>query len=552
MKKLISSDINDIIEFIKDSARAYHLREKPLNNTLELVKNVIPIVVDKNQAPVEVQVYRRSISRGKIRFIVKHEKIDFASEFSKVLENINIEKDVEGPDAQDYINDLILSSHYKDIQYKHRNGKNIVTISVSNITNSALYSTISAFAFAIVLGIICKTLFVQETIDALTAYVFNPVSTMFLNALSMAAYPLIFVTIALCIANIGTVASFGKIGGSSVKVYLASFGCIAFVCLFFSIILHIGDPSLSGAVSSLPTDGYDHVATNKKFIDVIIEIVPSNIISPFLDGSVLSVLFMGILFGIVLSILKDKVPMFLKLIEEINKIFLKIVEVVILFLPLAIICNVTKLILGIPIESLYSVLQWIFEMLVITVVVFIIYGIGIVLFARVNPIQFFKKSLSTWLTANAIGSSTVSMPKGMEACKDCGVDPKVYSITMPLGTSLNKNGSVISNIVTAIFMCNIFSVDIDPTIIVTLTVMVLIFSVAAPAVNGGGIICMSAIYAQLGIPAAAIGLYIVINPIVDLMVTGTNVLGNIFASVIVAARQKMFNKKIYLKDKDEK
>lgn len=167
------------------------------------------------------------------------------------------------------------------------------------------------------------------------------------------------------------------------------------------------------------------------------------------------------------------------------------------------------------------------------------------MFAQVNPIHFFKKSISVWLTANAIGSSTAAMPKGMEACRDCGINSKIYSITMPLGTSLNKNGSAISEIVTTIFMCYIFQINIDPTLIGTLVVMDLVFNVAAPAVNGGGIICMSAIFAQLGIPSAAVGFYIVINPIVDLIVTGTNVMGNIFASFIVATKHKMLNKMTY-------
>ena len=144
------------------------------------------------------------------------------------------------------------------------------------------------------------------------------------------------------------------------------------------------------------------------------------------------------------------------------------------------------------------------------------------------------------------------MPKGMEACRDCGVDTKIYSITMPLGTSLNKNGSAISEIVTTIFMCYIVGINIDPTLIGTLIFMDLVFNIAAPAVNGGGIICMSAIFAQLGVPSAAIGLYIVINPIVDLIVTGTNVLGNIFASLLVAAKNNMLNKKTYSSEPQEK
>ena len=394
MKKLISKDIDEILNFIETSAKYYHLHEKPINNTLQLVKNVIPIVIKRNQAPVEVQVYRRSLSQGKIRFIVEHEEIDFASEFSKVLENIDVEKNVDGPEAQQYINDLILNSYSKEIQYKHKNGKNIVTFTISNIKNTALYKTFCAFGVAIILGIVCKAFFAETTVDALSTYVFNPVSSMFLSALTMAAAPLIFVTVALCITNIGSTGVFGKIGASSLKVYIITFACIAATSMFVSIFSHIGDPSLASAIDSLPTNGYDQVNSSKKLIDVIVEIVPNNIISPFLDGSILSVLFMGILFGIVLAALKDKVPTFVKLIEEINKIFLKIVEVVIWFLPFAIICNVTKLIIGIPIESLYSVLEWIFEMLIVTVVVFVLYGVGIALFAHVNPTHFFKKSIS--------------------------------------------------------------------------------------------------------------------------------------------------------------
>ena len=100
----------------------------------------------------------------------------------------------------------------------------------------------------------------------------------------------------------GTTGVFGKIGGSAVKVYIVSFVCVTIASLSVSIFSHIGDSALADAINTLPTNGFEQVSADKKLIDVIVAIVPNNIFSPFLEGSVLSVLFLGILFPVTVSV----------------------------------------------------------------------------------------------------------------------------------------------------------------------------------------------------------------------------------------------------------
>ncbi|MCQ2752537.1 MAG: dicarboxylate/amino acid:cation symporter, partial [Coriobacteriales bacterium] len=414
--------------------------------------------------------------------------------------------------------------------------KNVITISVINVKNIQLYSILSSLVVGIIFGLFLAAFCPGAPTTFLKIYIFSPISTMFVSALQLIVSPLIFVVLVKCISNFSLVEDFGKVGKKIFLTFFSLMVLVLIISLSTTLLLNVGDPALQNAVSPSSSSDTQQDAGQYRLIDVIVGIVPNNIVSPFLNGDMLALIFLAVVCGLALALLKDKVPICVKVVDELDQILKTILEFFIQFLPLVLICNMATLVVGIPPEAAISIIQFIGVELLITAFVFALYCIFISVFAKTNPIVCLKTSIPVWIHTNAVESSTACLPNGIELCKKLKVPKNIYSLVMPLGLSLNKNGTVLANVVATFFLCNVFEVSFDIHTFVIAVVVIFLISLAAPGVNGGGIVCMSAILGMIGAPAEAISLYIILAPIEDLTITGTNLICNVAASIVVAGK----------------
>jgi Na+/H+-dicarboxylate symporter len=277
-------------------------------------------------------------------------------------------------------------------------------------------------------------------------------------------------------------------------------------------------------------------------------IIPSDIINPFLSADMLQIIFIAVMIGVSCGLLSDKIICFKDVLSDGYQVFSKITALIISVMPLAVFCAMAKMVLSMDLKSLFSVFAWVPTIYFGDVLMMIVYALIILLVGRLNPITFFRKYYQAMLTAFTFASSNASLHTSMATCdKSLGISKKIYSFSLPLGATINMDGSCITQIVSALFMAKIFGIPVNAPVILTLAITVFVLSVGAPGVPGGALVCISLLVPQIGIPAEAISLIMGLYSLVGMMQTCTNVTGDAAVTLVVARSEGMLEREVYEK-----
>ena len=176
------------------------------------------------------------------------------------------------------------------------------------------------------------------------------------------------------------------------------------------------------------------------------------------------------------------------------------------------------------------------------------YGILVLVFGRLNPFKFFSNIKEGMLTSFTLASSSAAMPTNMQVCKNkLGISSKIYSFSIPLGATVNMDGSCIYLTSFTVFLARAYGVTIEPSSMFSLILVIILLSLASPGVPCSTLVCLGVVLMQVGIPVEAMGLILAINPIVDMFETMNNTTGDMAASLLVARSENLLDMEIYNK-----
>ena len=448
-------------------------------------------------------------------------------------------------DAQEAFNQIILRNYQKLLKYKHRRGCNTIRLTVARQYRT-IYLTIGALLAAVFIGAFLSVFGQADQISALDTLLLSPVTTMYLNALKMVAAPVVFFSIAGCLSRSSDPRGVGRIGGKVLCLYMLTTIIAVAVGIGIFLILRPGDPSaLSGLtedVSALTAKTFDI-----SIKDVIVGIVPSDFITPFADSNMMQLIFMAILSGIAVGQIGGYSRRLQEMFEALEELFLKIAAVIIRVAPVAVFCFILSLILKIGAPVLLSVLGMFVTFLCGLACMIVIYGI-ILAFSGLNPLHFLQKYAPTMLQVFSIASSNASITVNIDACdKKLGISPRIYSLSIPLGATINMDGMCIILAVQALTVARIYGVDVSGGMLLGLAVSIIVMSIGAPGVPGSGIIIMSMLLTQIGVPAEGAALAMGIAPLGGMFICMCNCLGDVVITTVVAKTEKMINMEVYQK-----
>lgn len=435
----------------------------------------------------------------------------------------------------------------ENISIQNTNGINIVNVKVNKERMSLVMKTLISLILAIIVSLILKTFVAKNILDGLNSNLFTPIYSMFLSALKMVIAPLVFFSIASSISEYENIQALGKLAIKVVCFYLCtSVIAIGIGYLVFTL-FPIGDSSMLdiiGKSSETVVANKDMVSTSIK--DIIVNIIPSDSISAFLNTSMLQIIFMGILLGIGVSKLGKKNSTISKFVAEGNQLFINIMDMITVFLPLAVFCSIQKLILGTDTKNILKMLQWIPVCWLGQVFMFIVYCILLAVVGKLNPFKFLKGFGPAILTGFAMCSSNATMPTSLKMCdKKLGISKKIYSFSIPLGTTINMDGFCITLLITVLYLARVYGMNISTSVLFSLFVSVMALSVGCPGVNGAMLVCLSLLLSQVNIPLEAMILIIALEPFTGMAQVATNVSGDAAISAIIANRNGLLDKKIY-------
>nr|MCR4689568.1 dicarboxylate/amino acid:cation symporter [Saccharofermentans sp.] len=453
--------------------------------------------------------------------------------------------EASGDEIQESIRKIILDSMTNHIKYSHSNGTNYIRMTVIRSKRTFLYATIGSMVLAVLLGLLFSAVLPEGANNFLNDNFLDPVSTMFMNALKMIVGPVVFFSIVSCIVQFSDISSLGRIGGKIIGTYMITTAIAIAVGIGVFTLLRPGDASMAQTLAD-DASAISSQTVEVSIKDTIVGIIPSDIITPFLESNMLQLIFLAVICGIAASMLGKYSKLLTDLFTAFNDLFLKITAIIVKAMPIAIFCSILSMMLRLGIKTMFSVLGMFGTFLLGLAVMMCIYCLILILFGRLNPLPFIKKYAPSMLQVFSLSSSSASVPLNLEACeKKLGINKRISSLSIPLGATLNMHGTCIYLAIFALALAKIYGVEVTGSMMMSMVVSIFILSVGAPGIPGSGLICLSVLITQMHVPVEAIGLIMGIDALCGMFRTMSNCLGDVAVSLIVARSEKAIDLKTY-------
>ncbi len=385
------------------------------------------------------------------------------------------------------------------------------------------------------IGVILN-LFLPETFELLDTLLFVPVGSIFLNLIQMLVVPIVFCSIALGVASLGDVKKVGRIGGRTVSFFLITTAVAIILAMALALFIR------PGAVGNfnLSNQAFDGVTEAPSFVDTMVGIIPTNPISAMAEGNMLQVIFFAFFFGVALAALKEQSKRTTRLLEEINNILMYLITLTMHVAPFG---TFALLASAIGQQGLAAMQAMALYMLTVTLALFlhliIVYSFALKVLGKYSPILFFKKFFPAMLVAFSTSSSNATLPIAMKTAQEnLGVSKSVSSFVQPLGATINMDGTAIMQGVATIFIAQAYGIDLTINQLLMVVLTAVLASVGTAGVPGAGIVMLSMVLQQVGLPVSGIALIIGIDRPLNMLRTAINVCGDTICAIIIDESEK--------------
>ena len=406
------------------------------------------------------------------------------------------------------------------------------------------------------LGIIAGMLAVYFDLTKFTSDWIKPWGGLFLNLLKLIAVPLIFVSLVKGISSLSNISKLSRIGIKTISLYVIS----TVIAVSFGLLLvNNFEPGNTfpqhkkvelqerfGSAISLKKDQADNLKEESP-IQFIVDIVPENFFKAATDNSkMLQIIFFAILFGVAMVILEEKrVKVVREFFNGIDAIILKIIDIIMLFAPYGVFALIAGLIVDFSGDiDLFTALGY----YAITVVagllfmIFLIYPLFLRIFTPIKYTDFYKSISPAQLLAFSTSSSAATLPVTMECVENkMGVSNEVASFVLPVGVTINMDGTSCYQAIAAVFIAQVFGVPLDIYDQLIIVVTATLASIGTPGVPGGSIVMLIIVLTSVGIPIEGLALILGIDRPLDMLRTVVNVTGDATVSTIVAKTEGKLN-----------
>lgn len=438
-----------------------------------------------------------------------------------------------GAETAEAIRNIVLRSNAKDITYKHFSGFNVVSILVARNDNTGLMDVAMAIALAVVTGVTLRLCLPTGVVVKLSDTLFAPLYTIFLNAIKMIMAPLVFFSIA---NSLGDFSNLKNLGRSGIKVfsYYTITTIFAMLIAWGASHLFHSDVTLEDLNIIVTEDLSTAQKLDISLVDTLVNMVPSNIIGAFGTSDMMQIIVLAIIIGIAMGKIGEYSQKMHELVGMFDALFGSITALIIKFLPVAVYGSFTTLILTMNLDTMEAVSSWVGVTLLCIGAMFCVYMLMLAFVGHLNPMQFIRKYNPVAVTALSTSSSSATLPAAINCCQKMGVSPGIYKLSIPLGSTINMDGTTIYLVVSTMFLSLISGVEIPLEAYMSLGVTILLLSMAAPAVPGAAIACLSTLLAIVGIPNESMAVLIGILPLLDPIFTASNVIGDGVVTTLVA------------------
>ena len=411
----------------------------------------------------------------------------------------------------------------------------------NNLTRNVLIGMFAGVLFAS-LFYYSQEFISQQIFLFVEKYFFNLGGQIFKNLLLLIVVPLVFFSLVSGISSLSNMVKLGSIATKTIGLYLLTTAFAVIIAIFFGWVFNIS--GYEGEVSAyIPPSG------DSSLYGTVIKIFPNNIFGAFVENNMLGIVFISVLFGIALNLTDELTNNLSKNFERLNIVFLKIVLIIMGFAPVGVFCLMGSYVMDHGLDIFGDLIQYVLILIFVLFFHLIFtYSIILKLFANLNPITFYKKMRNVALFAFSTSSSAATIPVTLKTVSDdLGVKKDVSSFVIPVGATINMDGTAIMQGLATMFIASTAGVDLSMVEYVQIVMLAMVASIGAAAVPSAGTITLALILSSLGLPLDAIGLILAVDRILDMIRTSVNVCGDAAVSCIVAVSEEELDYQIYNK-----
>ena len=378
----------------------------------------------------------------------------------------------------------------------------------------------------------------------------KPWGKIFVNLLKLIAVPLVFASLIKGVASLSDISKLSRIGGKTIAIYLSSTVIAVTIGL---LLVNTVKPGEGFDKDSIKTEQIEEGA-NKKIkaaenvkdggpLQFLVDIVPTNIFDAASNNrNMLQVIFFAILFGISLVMLPNEKTTYVKgFFDGLNDIILQIVDIIMIAAPYGVFALLGGLVVdfGASAELFISLAKYSVTVIVgLLLMILVVYPLIFRIFTKMKYKDFFKGIMPAQMLAFSTSSSAATLPVTMERCEDhLGVSEEVSSFVLPLGATINMDGTSLYQAVAAVFIAQAYGMDLDMAQQLTIVLTATLASIGAAAVPGAGMVMLVIVLGSVGVPTEGLALIFGVDRLLDMMRTVVNVTGDATVATIVASTE---------------
>lgn len=548
MKIKINNTLEDIsfaVQQVEVMLKEVHVKpEHRVKSVLTLEEVLVRIyeLTKTSESQIQISIIK-GLRKRYIQITYKGSELRMADLYPPTAQD-KVLADEYGPEAEAVIRDMVIRANSERLNCRHSHGVNTITILVSKTEKALLYDTLFSIGVGLTIGLISRFILNPDMLSWVCGNLFMPLYSVFITVISMVIAPFIFFSLSTSIAGFKDMSSLGRTGAKMFGCYLTTTLIGILLCIG---IFYVFQPGQGGGGMLPAASGAETETIVLSPIDKLLSIIPTSFVGSFAENDMLKIMFLAILIGICIGRVGKNSEKLKDSFNAFNDLFSQLTSLLSGLLPVAIFGSTANMAATLEVESVGLLASLSVYLTICVILQFGFYLVMLVVFGRLNPLPFIRKFSPAMITAFVTSSSSVTIPTSQECCRKMGISSRIYSFSIPLGANINMDGTSLLFCGTALFLSNLYGVVIEPSVLVSLVVTIMLISVALPGVPGAGTACLLMVFAIVGVPAEAFGLVLGLYPLLELMATSLNVAGDGAMATIVANSENALDKNDYNK-----
>jgi len=407
---------------------------------------------------------------------------------------------------------------------------------------SLTFRIILGMTLGLLTGLIIKYLFPASQflqvylIDGL----FHIVGSIFIASLKMLVVPIVFVSLVCGTCSLKDTTKLGRLGLKTLLLYLITTALAVSLALFFSVMVGPGEGGNLEPMTFIPQD-------TPELKDVLINLFPSNPIKAMAEGNMLQIIVFSILFGFSLTLAGKQGERIITFFNDLDEVVMRLVLILMDLAPYGVFCLMAKLFSTFGFDTIGNLLSY-FLLVLFVLLVHASLTLPLILksLSGLSPLTFYRKVRPALLFAFSTASSNATLPVTLEtAIKHLGIRNSIASFTIPLGATINMDGTAIMQGVATVFIAQVYNIDLSLTQYLMVIITATLASIGTAGVPGVGLIMLAMVLKQVGLPVEGIALIIGVDRLLDMTRTAVNISGDCTVSCIVAKSEGEFDKEVF-------